>query len=96
MNVTAVESTTLAMVTYDEARELLQLEFRSRAIYQYFGVPAAVHTALLRAPSKGSYFNRIIRGHFPYSLASNAQLGVPIKAVSSDRSTIGGRTWHVL
>jgi KTSC domain len=96
MNVTAVESTTLAMVAYDEARELLQLEFRSRAIYQYFGVPAAVHTALLRAPSKGSYFNRIIRGHFPYSLASNAQLGVPIKVVSSDRSTIGGRTWHVL
>ena len=53
MNVTAVESTTLAMVAYDDARELLQLEFRSRAIYQYFGVPAAVHTALLRAPSKG-------------------------------------------
>src|ERR1039457_1469150 len=60
MNVTAVESTTLAMVAYDDARELLQLEFRSRAIYQYFGVPAAVHTALLRAPSKGSYFNRIM------------------------------------
>jgi hypothetical protein len=96
MNVTAVESTTLAMVAYDDARELLQLEFRSRAIYQYFGVPAAVHTALLRAPSKGSYFNRIIRGHFPYSLASNAQVGVPLEALSSERSTIGGRTWHVL
>ena len=55
MNVTALESATLAMVAYDDARELLQLEFRSRAIYQYFGVPAAVHTALLCAPSKGSY-----------------------------------------
>jgi hypothetical protein len=53
MNVTAVESATLATVAYDDARELLQLEFRSRAIYQYFGVPAAVHAALLCAPSNG-------------------------------------------
>ena len=76
MNVTAVESTTLATVAYDDARELLQLEFRSQAIYQYFGVPAGVHAALLCAPSKGSYFNRFIRGRFPYSLASHGQGGV--------------------
>ena len=38
MHVTAVESTTLATVAYDKASGLLQLEFRSRAIYQYFGV----------------------------------------------------------
>ena len=76
MHVTAVESTTLATVAYDKARGLLQLEFRSRAIYQYFGVAAAVHEALLGAPSKGSYFNRFIRGRFPYCLASNAQAGV--------------------
>ena len=75
-NVIAVESSTLATVAYDSARELLQLEFRSRAIYQYFGVPAEVHQALLRAPSKGSYFNRFIRGCFPYSLASNDRASV--------------------
>jgi hypothetical protein len=76
MHVTAVESTTLATVAYDKARGLLQLEFRSRAIYQYFGVGAAAHQALLGAPSKGSYFNRFIRGRFPYSLASHGQGGV--------------------
>ena len=76
MDVTAVESTTLATVAYDKARGLLQLEFRSRAIYQYFGVAAAVHEALLCAPSKGSYFNRFIRGRFPYSLASQGQGGL--------------------
>ena len=86
MNVTAVESTTLARVAYDDTRELLRLEFRSRAIYQYFGVPAAVHTALLRAPSKGSYFNRVIRGRFPYCLASNARAGVPHEALLSECS----------
>jgi hypothetical protein len=70
MNVTAVESTTLATVAYDEARELLRLEFRSQAIYQYWGVPALVHQALLSSPSKGSYFNQVIRGRFAYQRVS--------------------------
>ena len=39
MRVSAVESTTLVTVSYDDARELLQLEFCSRAVYQYFSVP---------------------------------------------------------
>jgi hypothetical protein len=77
MNVTAVESTTLLTVAYDDSRKLLQLEFRSRAIYQYFGVPAAVHQGLLRADSKGSYFNQVIRGRFPYGLVSNCNADVP-------------------
>ncbi len=68
MRVATVESATLATVAYDEAQELLQLEFCSRAIYLYFGVPAAVHQALLDAPSKGRYFNQTIRGQFPYRL----------------------------
>jgi KTSC domain-containing protein len=46
MNVTAVESSTLATIAYDEIHELLQLEFHSRALYQYFSVPAAVHEGL--------------------------------------------------
>jgi hypothetical protein len=66
MRVTAVQSTTLATVVYDEAREVLQLEFLSGAIYQYFGVPRVVHEALLSAPSKGRYFNQAIRGGFPF------------------------------
>jgi hypothetical protein len=78
MNVTAVESTTLLTVAYDESRKLLQLEFCSRAVYQYFGIPEAVHQDLLRADSKGSYFNQVIRGRFPYSLVSkcNADEGL--------------------
>lgn len=68
MLVVAVESTALAAVGYDDAQELLQLEFCGGAIYHYVGVPAAVHGALLCAPSKGNYFNRAIRGHFAYRL----------------------------
>jgi hypothetical protein len=70
MRIAAVESTTLARVVYDDARELLQLEFCSRAVYQYFQVPATVHQSLLDAPSKGRYFNQVIRGRFAYRLIS--------------------------
>jgi hypothetical protein len=77
MRVTTVSSTTLATLVYDEAREVLQLEFRSRAIYQYWGVPRLVHEALLRAPSKGRFFNQAIRGRFPFCRISPSQAPVP-------------------
>ena len=73
MRVATVESATLLTVSYDEARALLQLEFCSRAIYQYFSVPAAVHQSLLAAPSKGRYFNQAIRGRFSYRLLSDSE-----------------------
>ena len=76
MNETRVESATLRALAYDESRGILQLEFRTRAIYQYYGVPAAAYEALLGAPSKGSYFNRVIRGRFPYALCASAQTGL--------------------
>ena len=62
----AVKSTTLNTVAYDHVAQVLRLEFRSRAVYCYFGVPPGVYQNLLAADSKGSYFNRNIRGRFPY------------------------------
>ena len=68
MRVATVESSALATVAYDETRQVLQLEFNSRAVYEYFSVPSAVHEALLAAASKGRYFNQTIRGRFRYRL----------------------------
>lgn len=85
MRVTTVSSTTLTTVVYDQARQVLQLEFRSRAIYQYWGVPPAAHEALLGAPSKGRFFNQAIRGRFPFCRLSPFQAPVPEVPVS-DRS----------
>ena len=81
MRITAVESTVLVTVGYDEARELLQVEFCGRAIYHYFGVPAAIHQTLLGAPSKGSYFNQAIRGRFPFCLISEWNADAPDAAM---------------
>ena len=66
MNVTTVESSTLRTIAYDESLALLRLEFQSRAVYDYFGVPAAVHEALLGAPSIGACFSALVRGCFQY------------------------------
>ena len=66
MLVTAVESTTLSAVAYDESEEVLRLQFCSGAKYEYADVPAAVHAALLIASSKGGYFNQAIRGRYAY------------------------------
>ena len=68
MQPVTVESTLLAAIAYDAPSELLQLAFRDRTIYQYFGVPADVHAEFLRASSKGGYFNLAIRGKFPFAL----------------------------
>ena len=70
MNVTAVQSATLRAISYDESIGLLRLEFRSRAVYDYFGVPGEVHRALLRASSIGACFNEIVRGYFPFCRVS--------------------------
>ena len=67
-----VDSSTLAAVAYDPARATLRLEFRDRAVYDYFRVPAEVHQALLHASSKGRYFNHAIRGRFAYARASKS------------------------
>ena len=75
MNIKSVESATLVAIGYD-AREILQLEFRSHAVYRYFGVPGSVYEALVAAPSKGRYFNEAIRGRFPHSLASKTNAGL--------------------
>lgn len=53
-------------VGYEAKSRILELEFASGTVYQYLGVPARVHTSLMRAESKGRYFNDEIREIYPY------------------------------
>ena len=61
-----LDSTTLTAATYDDGRETLQLDFRDGTRYLYSGIAPSLFRELLRAVSKGSFFNRHIRSHFPY------------------------------
>jgi hypothetical protein len=60
---TAVVSSVLSSLRYS-IEAILEVEFRSCAIYRYFAVPPAVVERLIAAESKGAYFNRHIRNHF--------------------------------
>ena len=62
----SLDSTTLAVATYDSRRETLKLDFRDGTRYTYSGVTRDVYRDLLGADSKGSFFNRHIRSRFPY------------------------------
>lgn len=63
----AISSSSLASVAYDATRAILQVEFCDRSIYQYLHVPEKTHHDLMRAESKGAYFNRHIRDHFVFT-----------------------------
>jgi hypothetical protein len=62
-----LDSTTLVAATYDDRHSRLQLDFRDGTRYAFSGVAPELFHDLLRAASKGSYFNRYIRGRFPYA-----------------------------
>ncbi|HLT76391.1 MAG TPA: KTSC domain-containing protein [Ferrovibrio sp.] len=61
-----VESSTLRRVSYSGAARVLTLTFTSGRIYAYYDVPPRIHAGLMRADSKGRYFNRHIRPRFAY------------------------------
>ena len=56
-----VNSSTLRSVGYNEENAILELEFVSDAVYQYFHVPVSVYLELMVASSKGSHFNEFVR-----------------------------------
>jgi len=62
----SVQSSSLSSAGYDKNANILEIEFRSDGIYQYFNVPEDVYSGLLNAPSKGTYFHENIRGHYGY------------------------------
>jgi hypothetical protein len=64
MSTKSVDSSVLDIIEYDDAKRVLKVRFRTGRVYHYFDVPPATWDALLRADSKGSYFNRVIRRRY--------------------------------
>ena len=62
----AVESSSIASVGYGRASKLLEIEFRSGAIYRYREVPESVFTAFSAARSKGHFFGTQVRGKYTF------------------------------
>ena len=67
MNRINVASSNLKSVGYDAYMAVLEIEFLSGGIYQFFHVPASVYNKLINATSKGKFFARNIKNnrHYP-------------------------------
>ena len=63
-----LESEALASIGYDPAQRVLEVEFASGRVYQYFGVPQSEVQRMLEAPSQGAYFSDRVRDRYRYAL----------------------------
>lgn len=59
-----VNSSDLYSVGYSDS--VLEIQFRSGGIYQYFNVPERIYIGLLNATSHGQYFHRNIKNSYAY------------------------------
>jgi KTSC domain-containing protein len=62
MQLQIVNSSAIRAVGYDG--HALTVEFHNGKIYDHRGVPYSVYVSLMRASSKGTYYNQHIRGRF--------------------------------
>lgn len=60
-----VSSTNIVSVGYDPINEILEIEFKSRRVYQYYNVPAFMHERMMIADSIGKFFNAEIKDSYP-------------------------------
>lgn len=65
-----VTSSELRSVGYSDEEQILEVEFHSGGMYQYFAVAAELHKRLMSAPSVGRFFNEWIRDKHLYQRIS--------------------------
>jgi hypothetical protein len=56
----------MVSVGYEYETRVLEIEFSSHDIYQYFHVPVDVYTGLLNSESNGKYFNEHIKDKYEF------------------------------
>ena len=61
-----VDSSNLASVGYDSAKQILEIEFNHGGIYQYLDVPEKKYKALMNADSHGRYFVNNIKDEYEF------------------------------
>lgn len=85
-----VESSVIGEVGYNESSRTLEILFRSGAIYLYYFVPVAVRDALMAADSKGTYFNKQIKGVYEHHRIAEPYDNV-IKTGKRPRKPVAGQ-----
>lgn len=60
-----VNSSAIRAVGYDAASARMKILFAQGHLYDFCRVPAHVFEELMKAPSKGAYYNTFIRDRYP-------------------------------
>jgi hypothetical protein len=68
MKRTRVASSNITSIGYDADLEVLEVEFRTGAVYCYSDVPAKIYRALMGAGSIGTAFHKLVRLSFKAEL----------------------------
>ncbi|MEK7473447.1 MAG: KTSC domain-containing protein [Patescibacteria group bacterium] len=63
---TSVNSTNITSIGYDAPSSVLEVEFTSGEVYQYFNVPEYLYQQFVNAPSHGQFLNEHIRYQYRY------------------------------
>lgn len=66
-----IVSSNLKTVGYDGYRHILEIEFKSGSIYQYFDVPEEIYKQLFSVSSAGRFFHKYIGNTFRYKLVGS-------------------------
>jgi hypothetical protein len=57
----SVDSSGIQSVGFDPVKRVLEVEFINDHVYRYQGVPEVLYLRLMKASSKGAFFNKKIR-----------------------------------
>jgi len=60
----SVNSRAIRAIGYDQPAQRLRITFEQGDSYDFCGVPVHVYEGLMRAPSKGAYYNDHIRDRY--------------------------------
>ncbi len=60
----SVKSRILRSVGYNNSTKILEIEFHTRLVYQYSGVPPKVYADLMHSGEIGKFFSEKIRPRF--------------------------------
>lgn len=66
MDRTPVSSSNVASIGYDVAAQVLEVEFKTGAVYAYDQVPAEIHADLMAAASVGQVLNSKVKPNYPF------------------------------
>lgn len=62
----SVSSSNIASIGYDESSQILEVEFKSSDVYQYYNVSKDTYETFMDAGSKGRYFHKYVRDKYKF------------------------------